>query len=114
MNSDPAHTISPGNTSQAAICAGAANHAYAKMLLATATTDSALAGLQRARTTKLVQATNVVLSDIHYLSFPAPIKSLISSRSEQVCLASSDLLHTHLALAGTRVQLSCSSLVEAV
>ena len=25
---------------------------------------------------------------------------LLSSRSEQVCLASSDLLHTHLALAG--------------
>ena len=31
----------------------------------------------------------------------------MSRRSEQVCLASSDLLHTHLALAGMRFDYHC-------
>ena len=44
---------------------------------------------------------DVVLSDIHHLSVVLWLP-ILPSRSEQVCLASSDLLHMHLALAGTR------------
>ena len=40
---------------------------------------------------------NVVFSDMYHLSIPAPIKLL-----RQVCLASPDLLHMHLALAAMR------------
>ena len=36
-------------------------------------------------------------------SFGLLVYMLCTSRSEQVCLASSDFLHTHLALAGTRL-----------
>ena len=48
----------------------------------------------------------VVFSDIHHLSIVLWFPTL-PSRSEQVCLASSDLLLTHLALAATRFSYYC-------
>ena len=51
---------------------------------------------------------DVFLSDIHHLSISRPYQG----RSAQVCLVSSDLLCTHLALAGMCVSLYCELYCE--
>ena len=48
------------------------------------------------------EADSIRVQGMHVLSTKPHQNHLpLSTRSEQVCLASSDLLHTHLALAGT-------------